>query len=188
MKKTPTMFVRDEKNPKFITSTPHPEAAWVFDGEGIATRKWDGTCCMFKGGNLFKRYDGTKGKYLPPDFIAAEDAESHWLGWRPVGNGPEDRWHAEAFNSLSAPLPDGTYELIGPRVNGNPDGAETHCFRKHGDVVYEKVPRDFDGLKDWLTGKDIEGLVFHHPDGRMAKIKLKDLGIKRPQKAEAGQR
>jgi hypothetical protein len=26
---------------------------------------------------------------------------------------------------------------------------------------------------------DIEGLVFHHPDGRMAKIKLRDFGMKR---------
>lgn len=26
---------------------------------------------------------------------------------------------------------------------------------------------------------NIEGIVFHHPDGRMAKIKLRDFGISR---------
>jgi hypothetical protein len=31
-----------------------------------------------------------------------------------------------------------------------------------------------------LAGKDIEGIVWHHSDGRMAKIKLRDFGHKRP--------
>jgi hypothetical protein len=41
------------------------------------------------------------------------------------------------------------------------------------------VPRDFDGLREYLAGKDIEGIVWHHSDGRMAKIKLRDFGHKR---------
>jgi hypothetical protein len=50
----------------------------------------------------------------------------------------------------------------------------------------EPPPRDFDGLRTWLAGKDIEGIVWHHPDGRMAKIKLRDFGLKRqPRQAEA---
>lgn len=184
MKKTPTLYIRDQKNPKFVTSERHSDVSWVFSGEGVATRKWDGTCCAVIGGKLFKRYDGTKSKFLPDDFIPADGAESHWLGWRPVGNGPEDRWHNEAWVSLASPLDDGTYELVGPKVNGNPDGFAVHCFRKHGDVVYEEVPRDDSGLKAWLKDKDIEGLVFHHADGRMAKIKLKDFGYKREQSAK----
>lgn len=48
-----------------------------------------------------------------------------------------------------------------------------------GAKIYDDVPRDFDGIKAWLSGKDIEGLVFHHPDGRMGKIKLRDFGLKR---------
>jgi len=35
------------------------------------------------------------------------------------------------------------------------------------------------GFREWLKGRDIEGLVFHHPDGRMAKIKKRDFGLKR---------
>jgi len=36
-----------------------------------------------------------------------------------------------------------------------------------------------EGLREWFKGRDIEGLVFHHPDGRMAKIKKRDFGLKR---------
>ena len=49
---------------------------------------------------------------------------------------------------------------------------------KHGEVILD-CPRDFDGLKEWLTTKDMEGIVFHHPDGRMCKIKKTDFGLKR---------
>jgi len=34
-------------------------------------------------------------------------------------------------------------------------------------------------LKAWMTGRDVEGIVWHHPDGRMAKLKLRDFGIRR---------
>ncbi len=44
---------------------------------------------------------------------------------------------------------------------------------------YQNVPRTFDGLREWLTDRNIEGIVFHHEDGRMAKIKLRDFGLKR---------
>lgn len=179
MKKCVTMFVRDAKTFRVIDAVA-PGAEWAAAGEGIATKKWDGTCCMVKDGKLFKRYDGTKGKYLPPDFVPAEGAESHWLGWRPVGIGPEDRWHNEAWNKLAAPLENGTYELIGPAVNKNPDRAAEHCFKRHGDVVYTELKtRTYEGLKAELSNADIEGIVFHHPDGRMVKIKLKDFGLKR---------
>lgn len=174
MNKIPTMFERDIKTFK-VTPIIKPECLWVLDGEGIPTRKWDGTCCLIKDGKLYKRYDGSKSKYLPPDFVPHNNAESHWYGWRPVGDGPEDRWHREAWlNESSIPHEDGTYELIGPSVNKNPDKAGKHSFRKHGDVRYDEIPRTFDGLHKWLSDKDIEGIVFHHPDGRMAKIKKKD--------------
>jgi hypothetical protein len=40
-------------------------------------------------------------------------------------------------------------------------------------------PRDFEGVRDYLGKVDIEGIVFWHPDGRMAKVKKKDYGMKR---------
>lgn len=38
-----------------------------------------------------------------------------------------------------------------------------------------EVPRDFDGLMTWLLAHpEFEGIVWHHPDGRMAKLKHRD--------------
>ena len=36
-------------------------------------------------------------------------------------------------------------------------------------------------IKAYLADGKIEGIVWHHPDGRMVKIKAKDFGIKRSQ-------
>jgi len=47
---------------------------------------------------------------------------------------------------------------------------------------FEGIDRNFDGLKKVLSDMEskysptnlVEGIVFHHPDGRRAKIKRKD--------------
>ena len=98
--------------------------------------------------------------------------------WIAVGDGPEDRWSREAFATSTA-LPDGTYELCGPKVQGNPEGVPAHCLVTHGGEVLPDFPRTFDGMRDALRSGEIEGVVFHHPDGRMAKVKGKDFGFKR---------
>ena len=57
--------------------------------------------------------------------------------------------------------------------------------------AYDDVPRSYDGLKRYLTVLDsrfapghlAEGIVFHHPDGRRAKIKRKDFASGRAQDA-----
>jgi hypothetical protein len=54
-----------------------------------------------------------------------------------------------------------------------------HRLLRHADAEILDAPRSFDELREWLAGKDIEGLVWHHPDGRMAKIKLRDFGLPR---------
>lgn len=43
----------------------------------------------------------------------------------------------------------------------------------------EDAPRTFDALKGYLANKTIEGIVWHHPDGRMVKIKAKDFAKKK---------
>lgn len=180
MKKTPTIFDRDWNGDRSrVVNQPHPDCGWVFAGEGIPTRKIDGTSSLIRDGALFKRRELKRGEKAPPAFeVADTDAETgKTVGWVPVGDGPEDCWHREAF---SADLADGTYELVGPKVQGNPEGYATHTLVRHDSLgITDPVPRDFDGLASWLAGRDIEGLVFHHPDGRMAKIKLRDFGLKR---------
>ena len=96
----------------------------------------------------------------------------------------EDRWHIEAFNA-GKDWKDGTYELIGPKIQGNPEHLTTNIILKHSEAeCLENVPRTFEGLREWLKDKDIEGIVFHHPDGRMAKIKKRDFGQQRIQQKE----
>jgi hypothetical protein len=180
MKKTPTIFKRNPENMKEIVPEPHPDCDWVFSGEGVATRKYDGTCCLIENGKYFKRREISKGKKTPDNFVLADYDETtgKTVGWIPVDfDAAEDLWHKEAFEGG---LTDGTYELLGPKVQGNLEKYEKHILLKHSNAeVYLDVPRDFNSLAEWLKDKDIEGLVFHHPDGRMAKIKKRDFGQNR---------
>lgn len=181
MKKIPTIFERDwEGDRSRVLDKPHPDCGWVFAGDGIATRKFDGTCCLIRGGKLYKRRELRATDTPLPDFEVVEHdpATEKIVGWIPVGDGPEDRWHRAAYLEEMNPQ-DGTYELIGPKVQGNPENWMGHQLIRHGSIFEDDVPRTFDGLRDWLARQDIEGIVFHHKDGRMAKIKLRDFGIKR---------
>lgn len=180
MKKTPTIFKRNPDNMAEVVNEPNPACAWVFNGEGVPTRKYDGTCCRVKNGELWKRRELKKGKAQPEGFELADYDETtgKTVGWMPVTDSKEDRWHLEAF--WDGRWPDGTYELCGPKVQGNPEGFERHVLVPHSEATqYDDVPRDFDGIRDFLDSMDIEGLVFHHPDGRMAKIKKRDFGHRR---------
>ena len=177
MKKIPTLYARNPERMQDILMDVHPACGWVKDGEGVVTRKYDGTCCLVKYGVLYKRRGLKAGKPDPGGFWAVDyDAVTRkTTGWVPVLDGPEDRWHREAFGD--GVWPDGTYELCGPKVQGNPEGFEIHVLVPHAEATqYDDVVRTFDGLRDFLKGMDIEGVVFHHPDGRMAKIKKRDFG------------
>jgi hypothetical protein len=183
MQKIISLFQRNYDGDHLVRNEVVPGAEWVINGEGIATRKWDGACCMIKDGELYKRYDSKKGKTPPEGFIPAQEPDiitGHWPGWLKVGEGNEDVRHREALtNSLEVGLlEDGTYELVGPKINGNKDKFGKHGLIKHGAFKQYTAPRTFNELKTWFADKDIEGIVWHHPDGRMAKIKKKDFGYK----------
>jgi hypothetical protein len=177
MKKIPTIFKRDTKDRQSIMPEPNTACGWVFSGEGVATRKYDGTCCMVTEGSLYKRREVKKGVAPPSNFVQADADEitGKVVGWVPVDSeSAEDTWYRAAFVDG---MPDGTYELLGPKVQGNPEGLTGHVLLKHSDAeVFADVPRTFEALRTWLSGRDIEGIVFHHPDGRMAKIKKRDYG------------
>lgn len=180
MKKIISLFQRNYDGDRLVRDEVVPGAEWVLAGEGVPTRKWDGTCCMIKRGRLFKRYDCKKGKEPPPGFEPAQERDlitGHWPGWLPVGDGPEDKWFREAIEGTT--IQDGTFELCGPKVQGNPEGFGNHVLVRHGEYVLEDCERSYEGIQSFLQGKDIEGIVWHHPDGRMVKIKGKDFGIKR---------
>lgn len=179
MKKIPTLFERDWNGDKSrVTPQVHAGCEWVLAGEGKATRKIDGTCCLVRDGKLYRRRELRDDAITLVGFEACDHdpVTRKVTGWVPVGEGAEDRYHVEAFNVSYS---DGTYELVGPKVQGNPEKYECHRLIAHRDCEVLDAPRTFEGIRDWMKGKDIEGLVFHHPDGRMAKIKLRDFGLKR---------
>ena len=196
MKKIPTMFERDwEGDRSLVLDNPNPECAWVFAGEGVATRKYDGMACMFDGATWFKRREirdeDVAKKGLPPGFVEADrdDTTGKRVGWVPIGDGPEDKYLREAIEVTAdnsecqvgrAPSI-GTYEFLGPKSQGNVE-REFTCNQMWAHAAAERYPdvsRTFDGIRAFLTDRDIEGIVFHHPDGRMAKIKKRDFGLKR---------
>ena len=194
MKKIISLFQRNYDTDRLVRDEIVPGAEWVIAGEGFATRKYDGTCCMVRDGKLYKRYDAKKGRMPPADFEPAQEADpvtGHHPGWVPVTKLPEDKWFLEAWGKTGDPdrpsgtatfLPDGTYELCGPKVQGNPEGFNSHTLIPHGVTILDYRLRSFDEIWQFLGVANIEGIVWHHPDGRMVKIKAKDFGIKRRQK------
>lgn len=148
VKKIPSIFVRGADG--ILTDECHPDALWVHKGEGIATRKYDGTCCLVRDGVLFRRYDAKHGKTPPDGFEPAQDPDpitGHWPGWikvRPDDDGA--RWHLTAVAAVVLsgrrwqPV-DGTYELCGPRLQGNPEGMAEHVFLSHANAErYHDAP------------------------------------------------
>jgi hypothetical protein len=180
MKKIPTVFKRNPDQMQEVLPEPNSDCDWVFSGEGVTTRKYDGTCCRIKDGKLWKRREIKKGKPHPYGFELADydKMTGKAVGWVPVNDKKEDRYHREGFGAGN--WPDGTYELCGPKIQGNPEGYEEHMLVPHLEATrYDNVLRTFEGLQEFLSTMDIEGLVFHHPDGRMAKIKKRDFGQSR---------
>jgi len=186
MKKIISLFKRDYDSDRTVIDEVTPGAEWVQEGYGVATQKLDGTCCMVRDNKLYKRYTLRKKKFPPVGFEPVTEVDpktGKQEGWVPVGIGPEDRWHREAFavpflGQKVIKHYDGTYELLGPKVQGNPENVGRHILMKHGTILL-RPPREYGELIQWFVGRDIEGIVWHHVDGRMVKIKKKDFGMKR---------
>lgn len=185
--------MRNYDGDRLVRDEVVPGSEWVIEGDGVPTVKYDGTSCMIRDGKLYKRQEFKADQTPPADFeeVGHDEETGKRVGWRPVGDGPEDKWHRAAFELLvetedgtaDVVWDNGTYELLGPKIQGNPEGLAAHVLIRHGGgmagAFTTEVPRDFELLKAWLADRDIEGIVFHHPDGRMAKIKLRDFGLKR---------
>jgi hypothetical protein len=182
VKKIPCLFQRDftdRRNPILLRDVT-PGCEWVLAGEGTATRKWDGTAAAIINGKLYARYDAKNGRPAPAGGIpcdAPDPTTGHHPYWIPA-DGPEHRWIREAAGDR--PRAEGTYEAIGPKINGNHEGWAEHALVRHGEEKELDAPRDFDGLREYLNGMAIEGIVFHHPDGRMCKIRRDDYGMPWP--------
>jgi len=178
VKKIPTLFLRDPEDRKHVTRDVNPECQWVMDGEGIPTRKWDGTCTMLdENGRWWARREVKPGKVAPPFFqlLETDKGTGKTYGWEPMEQSSFAKFHAEAVERSEWAVDPGTYELVGPSINGNPERFEEHILIRHGGVILNNVPRTYDGIRERLNLNDeMEGIVFWHPDGRRAKIKRRD--------------
>lgn len=185
MEKIPTIF---DRNDRFkVTSQPREGCEWVFAGEGRATEKLDGTNVRLtiRSGQVVrveKRRNPTK----------AQKQQGIVDGWYVDADAysTEDKWIFEAVKGTDVSRwPDGEHsaEALGPNIQGNLLGLPKNlCVPFNLEVpVYESVPRTYEGLRQLLEklesrfspGHLAEGLVFHHPDGRRAKLKRKDFAF-----------
>lgn len=181
MRKITTLYKKNPENLSLVIPVVDPENNWVFTDSAVKkTRKYDGTAAAIIGGVLYKRYDVKEGRKVPEGAIPCQEPDpvtGHWPHWVACNiNNKEDKYFFKAF---SRNLPDGTYELCGPKVQGNPEGFESHVLVRHGETIVEITDLSFYGLKEFFLFSNIEGIVFHHPDGRMCKIRKSDFGIKR---------
>lgn len=181
MKKIHSLFKRDFTQP----SAPIIDEYEVqLPADAIATRKFDGTAVRIWQDRIWNRFDAKHGKAAPPDFEPCEPEPDpitgHWPGWIPADlHLKANRSLLEAIPADSVSLVDGTYELCGPRVNGNPEHFERHVLMPHGKEILADCPRTFEALRAWLTPRDIEGVVWWYQGEPVAKIKKRDFGLQR---------
>ncbi|MFS1430249.1 DUF5565 family protein [Vibrio splendidus] len=195
MKKVKAIFVV-ERSVQMVTRKIESSNQWVFDNEGEATIKYDGTPALIKDGVLYKRwnrklqkkfirrwksdknnFDATLDKFVPvPDgAIQLEDLPApitlHFPYWVPVSeSNHDDLKFIDAFNALKT-KDEGSYELIGKKIQGNKYNLDVCKLVKHGAEVVEINDMSFDGLRQFFANLNHEGIVWHHPDGRMAKLR-----------------
>lgn len=193
MQKIATLFVRNPEDRRFVLPQVNPGAEWVVAGEGVATRKYDGTCVMFdpllgsEGLGIvvadtavlqgwWTRREVKIGRDYPADYIAVEhdSTTGKTVGWEPADRSPFGVFLAQAVGELPDEPHVGTHELIGPKINRNPEKVKGHILVAHAKADILDAPRDYEGLRRWLPSQPYEGVVWHHPDGRMVKVKRRD--------------
>lgn len=172
MQKIPTLFARDMTTRR-VTPEVAPGCEWVLAGEGLATHKLDGTNVKVERGRLHKRQRPSSGDYDHASYAPCQRGRS------------DEKYLWEAFDGNGDAWPDGVYEAVGPKIQSNPEGLEAHLLVRVLPPDLEALaladcPRTFDGLRDFLAARPIEGVVFHHPDGRLCKVKRRDFGLPWP--------
>ena len=177
MRKIPTLFVREFENHRIVKVTKeftNEECKRAFE-EGIATIKFDGSCCAIIDGEFYKRYDAKKGKPIPEGAIKCQDEPDEVTGhlpcWVKVNSSePADKWFLGAFQryikTYGVPK-DGTYEAIGKHFQGNPYLRDYDILVPHGKApaTFNSCERTFEAVKEWLEKTPQEGLVFWN-DGK----------------------
>lgn len=110
MKSIPTIFLLD-KSTRLVKDHKLQMVAWVFEGKGTATRKWDGVAIKVENGKVFRRYEWVTGKASPAGFVKVQDPNPKYPhlpipGWVPVPEsfkispkGKDERYLKEAWDA-----------------------------------------------------------------------------------------
>lgn len=196
VQKIPTIYLREshaDGDSRFVRPDFTPGCEDVLSNpKWVARRKYDGHALLLDDeGQWWARKAVAVGRTAPEDFKevymeyvsrAQRPDNVKRYGWIPVKNSvyvPEFE-DARAHSILSDARP-GTYELCGPDINRNPERYEYHKLVEHSRAVRIDVParcvhfpelRHF--FRDVLGAAGVEGIVWTHEDGRMAKLKVRD--------------
>jgi len=182
MLKLNSPFVREEINNKYVvTSKIETGYEWVFENDDvICTEKLDGTniSIIIENGKIIRIFNRTT------EIPFFNKGQAHLV----MGI-------LESFQRGYTNFTDGQYfgELIGPKLQGNPYKLDKHVwipFESYAKdslryKAWGKYPKDFDTISNWFkndlfslyhrriygTVVKPEGVVFYHPDGRLAKLR-----------------
>lgn len=183
-------FVRNDKTGFYrVINKINPGYEWVFQDSGVlAVDKLHGTnvCCFFKDGTLIS-IDNRENRIAEKEFIFSERGRNSYMFVMGILNAIEKGWIPKDFSGRLYG------ELVGPKINGNLHESDTYYFVPFDYLksschwkswVQNQHPKDFDSISEWfkelpslfskrLFNKNViaEGLVFYHPDGRMAKLR-----------------
>lgn len=208
MKKFPTILPKDPENLSLVVPGE------VMSGIESFRLKIDGTSCMVLDGNPYcrlniKLFINKKGQRIefseeeilskiPTGAIECQEPDEksgHWRHWIPVLITPEHQYIHEGFRNLcesvhstGESLRNGTYECVGPKIQGNPHQCDSHQWICHNDdklVVelngkgyWKDNPYEF--FKDYFKSFPWEGLVAYDVHNQpIGKIRRFDFGYEK---------
>lgn len=190
MKKMTVLFAQilDDKGNRVISDRIHERAEAIFTSQDVrATIKVDGTATFLdEDGNWFSRRAVRPGKNAPEGFIPMETDPKTGItfGWEPIEGSSLHKAFKKAVTGDERP---GTFELIGPKINGNPEGVDTDRLVPHGSAPAEGFPsvEEMDAHRDDLREflfpffarfreQSIEGIVWWIDGEPKIKLRVKD--------------
>lgn len=211
MKKIPTLFVRDYSNGGFVIPEVNPVAEWVMEDAYPAHRKYDGVCTGFfptvKGEVRINKDIGSgevdKAEDISGIWMIRREVKQGWefpdnfeieqfdpqtkktFGWVPIQESSYYKYFLDALDDLKEAPTFGTYELCGPKINGNPENFKTQKLVNHEqtelisnihvlDFHEMSVEDAYEALKETLDYMPIEGVVWRSAQHGMVKLKKKD--------------
>lgn len=193
VRKMPTLFKVDHIAHVTLMEF-NPSTEWIFHETAVPTFKKDGTSITVDAdGKVFARRTVKKGKNAPEGFILAETDPNtgHSFGLEPIENSGFFKMFKSALARRIEPLTMGTYELVAPKINGNPEHVDEPTLLAHGadkvldfpdmrDFVDSTPEKLFEILKpifESFKENSVEGIVWWGDNGKRVKLRVKDFNF-----------